>query len=483
MAQILPFEENLKTKQELIADMKQQRKIHVDLKHGNRGTNQFLVFYGFRHGAAISKFCSKKGDAIKLLQDVGFNKTNGAYFKAGINAWEDLSKGEFELPNANIDVAGMSASSTLFQKIYFGAPGTGKSHKIDYDLFKDKNGKDLGKGLSDIPESRKFRTIFHPDYDYAQFVGTYKPIVENNRGATDASKKQNAVSYSFVPQVFAKAYATAWNLWLRSKKKEEVFLVIEEINRGNCAQIFGDLFQLLDRADDKKYKGFSQYSIDADADLADWLKKYSVLNEPPSVWTEYEKLVGKGKLRLPPNLNILATMNTSDQSLFPMDSAFKRRFDWEYVPIKYKKAEGDTKWNADKFVIEINKDHKYSWLDFLEKVNGDILSITYSEDKQMGEFFVKPKDNNSGKVSITFEDFRSKVLFYLWDSVYKDEEGSDQKPKVFHFDINENADKKKKLTFQALFEKEDKDQQDLVIKIMKNLDVKQLKEPSKKAKK
>ena len=463
--------------------MKQQLETHVDKNRNNAGVIRFLVYYGFLRGAEISKICTKPGETTQLMHDAGITGTNEAYFNAGINAWEVMSKGEFEIPNANIDVAGMSASSTLFQKIYFGAPGTGKSHKIDYDLFKDKNGKDLGKGLSDIPESRKFRTIFHPDYDYAQFVGTYKPVVENNRGATDASKEQNAVSYSFVPQVFAKAYATAWNLWLRSKKKEEVFLVIEEINRGNCAQIFGDIFQLLDRADDKKYKGFSQYSIDADADLADWLKKYSVLNEPPSVWTEYEKLVGKGKLRLPPNLNILATMNTSDQSLFPMDSAFKRRFDWEYVPIKYKKAEGDTKWNADKFVIEINKDHKYSWLDFLEKVNKDILGLTYSEDKQMGEFFIKPKDNNNGKGTITFEDFRSKVLFYLWDSVYKDEEGSDQKPKVFHFDINENADKKKKLTFQALFEKEDKDQQDLVIKIMKNLDVKPLKEPFKKAKK
>ena len=340
---------------------------------------------------------------------------------------------------------------TPIQSIFFGAPGTGKSFKVN----------------EAVQNQQVFRTTFHPDYDYAQFVGAYKP-----------KKEGNAITYSFVPQVFAKAYAAAWKLYLDAKgdsrlrgnddgngendnenggneKDIQVYLVIEEINRGNCAQIFGDIFQLLDRDGD----GFSQYSIDAGCDFATWLKEESVLKE---VWPDYVNKVGEGKLKLPSNLNILATMNTSDQSLFPMDSAFKRRFDWEYAPIKYAKdSDCGENWNADKFEIKIGES-KYKWLDFLEKVNADIYDATRSEDKQMGEFFIKPKDEKT----ILFEDFRSKVLFYLWDSVYKDET---ERQTVFHFPYGDGDDKIKSVTFQSLF---GKNAEGIVNEIMKKLDVK-----------
>jgi len=282
-------------------------------------------------------------------------------------------------------------------KIFFGAPGTGKSYKIDFDLFKDDNGLLLGMGIKELPESRKFRTTFHPDYDYAQFVGAYKPKL--NAGG---------IIYTFVPQVFAKAYAAAWTFYLNADSpttiENQIFLVIEEINRGNCAQIFGDIFQLLDRDGE----GFSQYSIDADCDFAEWLET----NEDglKSVWDKYKKAVGEGKLKLPPNLNILATMNTSDQSLFPMDSAFKRRFDWEYVPISF-----DGK-DAANFQIDIDGT-QYSWQKFVETVNGKILDLTESEDKQLGEFFIKPDNGNV----ISKDRFLGKVIFYLWNEVCKDE--------------------------------------------------------------
>ena len=292
---------------------------------------------------------------------------------------------------------------TPIQSIFFGAPGTGKSFKID--------DPEKGYGLKDVDESRKFRTTFHPDYDYAQFVGAYKP-----------KKDGNAITYSFVPQVFAKAYAAAWKQYFAagnvSTADNQVYLVIEEINRGNCAQIFGDIFQLLDRDSE----GFSQYSIDADCDFAEWLK---------------DNGVGDGKLKLPPNLNILATMNTSDQSLFPMDSAFKRRFDWEYVPINYKMPKADFKVGEG--------DLNFDWLHFLKKVNADIRTVTESEDKQMGEFFIKPKDNDP----ITLEEFRSKVLFYLWDTVYKDEI---DKKNLFHIPYPEKGPS---ITFQRLFEEDE----------------------------
>ena len=316
----------------------------------------------------------------------------------------------------------------FFQTIFFGAPGTGKSHKIDYNLFKDKDGNLIGKGIKEIPEDRKFRTTFHPDYDYAQFVGAYKPRKEDD---------QDKITYSFVPQVFAKAYATAWKLYLDAKgdsrlrgnddkngendsgKDIQVYLVIEEINRGNCAQIFGDIFQLLDRDSE----GFSQYSIDADCDFAEWLK---------------ENGIGDGKLKLPPNLNILATMNTSDQSLFPMDSAFKRRFDWEYVPISF-----DGK-DAANYQIDIDGS-QYSWQNFVEAVNDKILDLTESEDKQLGEFFIKPDNGNI----ISKERFLGKVMFYLWSEVCKDEHKNGS---FFRAKIN---DKEDFFTFQDLYKKKD----------------------------
>lgn len=319
------------------------------------------------------------------------------------------------------------------QKIFFGAPGTGKSFKVN----------------ETVQNQQVFRTTFHPDYDYAQFVGAYKP-----------KKEGNAITYSFVPQVFAKAYAAAWKQYFAagnaSTAENQVYLVIEEINRGNCAQIFGDIFQLLDRDS----KGFSQYSIDADCDFAEWLdKEFKAAN----LWDAYKKEVGgDGKLKLPPNLNILATMNTSDQSLFPMDSAFKRRFDWEYVPIKYAKdSDCSDDWKADEFKIVIGNS-MYMWLDFLKKVNADIYDATQSEDKQMGEFFIKPKSDD---LKIAFNEFRSKVLFYLWDSVYKDET---ERQAVFHFPYGDGDGKINSVTFQSLF---GKDAEAIVNKIMENLKV------------
>lgn len=340
----------------------------------------------------------------------------------------DLSKKNESEPDQGQDAMNKSDS---IQKIFFGAPGTGKSFKVD----------------EAVQNQQVFRTTFHPDYDYAQFVGAYKP-----------KKDGNAITYSFVPQVFAKAYAAAWKQYLQrdsrlrgnddkngendSGKDIQVFLVIEEINRGNCAQIFGDVFQLLDRDSE----GFSQYSIDADCDFATWLKEDSILK---TVWSDYETKVGDGKLKFPPNLNILATMNTSDQSLFPMDSAFKRRFDWEYVPINYEKSEAD-------FIVS-DTGFNFKWLEFLKKVNADIYKVTQSEDKQMGEFFIKPKN----KDYITLDEFRSKVLFYLWDSVYKDELDSKL---VFHFAYPEKGPD---VTFQRLF---NSDFVEILKKMLANLD-------------
>lgn len=206
-------------------------------------------------------------------------------------------------------------------------------------------------------------------------------------------KNENSITYRFWPQVFTNAYIKAWE-----NTNRPVYLIIEEINRGNCAQIFGDLFQLLDR---DKETGKSEYPVKADKDLVAYIEK--------ELGNDHEG-IKNGELCLPSNLIIYATMNTSDQSLFPMDSAFKRRWDWEYVPINYDKSI-----DSGKFIIKID-DVEYLWVDFLKIVNDKIYDVTSSEDKQMGNFFIKK--------NIDAKDFVNKVMFYLWNEVCKEEYGT-----------------------------------------------------------
>ena len=314
------------------------------------------------------------------------------------------------------------------QQIYYGAPGTGKSKAI----------KDLTFGESVI------RTTFHPDSDYASFVGTYKPITEevvlrDCYGKTvidDETKevvKEERIAYKFIPQAFLEAYVEAWKK-LGSGKKQ--YLIIEEINRGNCAQIFGDLFQLLDR---NEY-GFSDYPIVADKDMQKYLEKefegWEITNkdEINQLYGEANmvNLIMKGeRLVLPSNLYIWATMNTSDQSLFPIDSAFKRRWEWKYAPIR----EGrDKETNAPLNWYINTGDKQYNWWSFISKVNKLIGSLTNSEDKKLGYFFCKAKDGE-----IDADLFVSKVIFYLWNDVFKDygfddKDFQDEEGKILSFD-------------------------------------------------
>lgn len=296
------------------------------------------------------------------------------------------------------------------QQIFYGAPGTGKSHTIN-EKTKDED---------------VIRTTFHPDTDYSTFVGAYKPttkevelrdlsghkVVENGEIV-----KEDRIIYEFVAQSFLQAYVSAWKKYADANEGEpqKQFLVIEEINRGNCAQIFGDLFQLLDRND----YGFSDYPIKADADMKRQLQKAFaglLIAQKDEINAMYEgkdivsQVLNGDILLLPNNLYIWATMNTSDQSLFPIDSAFKRRWDWTYMPIS----------NAEKdWIIEVDGS-KYNWWQFLEKINEKIGSTTNSEDKKLGYFFCKAQDG-----VISAKTFVGKVIFYLWNDVFKDYEFGD----------------------------------------------------------
>lgn len=289
---------------------------------------------------------------------------------------------------------GESFSSQSFQQIFYGAPGTGKSHAVKKETAVwEKKG-------------RVVRTTFHPDSDYSTFVGAYKPTTESiqrydiyNKPMTRDGEPvmELVITYEFVEQAFLQAYIDAWK-----NREEPEFLIIEEINRGNCAQIFGDLFQLLDRGDD----GYSEYAIRADKDLQKHLCKAF---EDVKI-ADYPNVKMGKELLLPSNLYIRATMNTSDQSLFPIDSAFKRRWDWKYVPI----AKGNDNGAELNWMIDVDGG-RYDWWTFVKTINKYVFDTTNSEDKQLGFFFCKAKDN-----IISAETFVCKVVFYLWNDVFKD---------------------------------------------------------------
>lgn len=318
------------------------------------------------------------------------------------------------------------------QQIFYGAPGTGKSHTIE----KETKGKEV------------IRVTFHPDSDYSTFVGAYKPttvevplrdvtgkvIRENGEDV-----KESRVVYNFVPQAFLKAYVKAWQ-----DLTKPVYLVIEEINRGNCAQIFGDIFQLLDRSEN----GYSSYEIDPDKDIQSFLAKEFAKAVDA---TASDKIKSGEKMMLPSNLYIWATMNTSDQSLFPIDSAFKRRWDWKYMPIDTEK---------ENWKLEVNG-KPYSWSSFLNKINEEIYKTTSSEDKMLGFYFCKAEDKK-----ITADRFVSKVLFYIYNDVFKDY-GLDSRE---FFKDKEDANNV--ITFQSLYDsKTQKIDEKRVEKLLTNLTV------------
>ena len=416
-----------------------------------------------------------------------------------------------EMPHT-LRVISNETCSCPHQTIYFGSPGTGKSHGVK---------KLISEAKEKNPKIIEIRTTFHPDTDYASFVGAYKPVLQKDKkvsrkysedelatiyvkdvvptehlttghieprikfgieycqhfGGNLANYSINrilelagielatgcmedrigrtyvkygvnvglnlthaqtskTISYEFVPQVFTKAYVEAWN---NLEQNTPVYLIIEEINRGNCAQVFGDLFQLLDRKED----GYSEYPVEADTDLANYL--IETLG-----WGDQHPGIKDG-LCLPPNLHILATMNTSDQSLFPMDSAFKRRWEWKFIPTTPPKGKDKTmvlSFEEDATTqhgITIDAgDYEYDWTEFLNKINAKIRKATHSEDKQLGYWFVKTFGNNN---QISISTFVSKVVFYLWNDVFKDMGAKDTNPFTIQFE-----GKNELMSFNSFFE-------------------------------
>lgn len=258
--------------------------------------------------------------------------------------------------------------------IYYGAPGTGKSHTIDLET----------------ENANKVVTVFHPDTQYNDFVGSLKPQMEVD--PSDASKRQ--ITYQFRPGPFTKALIEAY-----TKPTEHVYLVIEEINRAPSSAVFGELFQLLDRKD-----GTSKYKIDAaDPDMLDYINR-----ELPTTHATLDSL------SIPSNLSLLATMNSSDQAVMPMDTAFKRRWSFKYIKIDF--TQDGVPNNSFSLAIQ-NGNYDITWPDFAQIINDALITCRVAEDRLLGPFFL-----NKDEIA-TAEDSQNtlsgKLFVYLWDDVLR----------------------------------------------------------------
>lgn len=274
-------------------------------------------------------------------------------------------------------------------RIIFGAPGTGKSYILNEDR------KLL---LGDRCETDYERVTFHPDYSYAHFVGTYKPVPAKDKDENDI------ITYSYVPGPFMRVYVNA----LRSKRGNDVkpfLLIIEEINRANVAAVFGDIFQLLDRGDDQ----VSEYPIQASEDIKVYLAKE--LDGKPDDYAQ---------IRIPDNMFIWATMNSADQGVFPMDTAFKRRWDFTYLGID----DSDEKIRGKYVYLGAEKRQKVEWNKLRKAINHFLAKEKINEDKQLGPYFISrsivaPSAGDEIDRDKFIHIFKNKVIMYLFEDAAK----------------------------------------------------------------
>ena len=338
-----------------------------------------------------------------------------------------------------------SLSSKFRNWIFFGAPGTGKS----YQLKKLAEDSFIKENIS--------RVTFYPDYTYSQFVGSFKPVTryqyvpndhksdmersfgptedESCAPQTEAGEHMEAyISYEFVPGPFLDVYIKAVQ-----NPNENYLLVVEEINRANPAAVFGDVFQLLDRDSN----GRSEYEVAVPRDMRSYfetfLPEYATtahISNPEKLLSERNRLTREtARLSLPPNMYIWATMNSADQGVYPMDTAFKRRWDFRYIGIDDgEDAEvsiADEKRRLSDVSVSWGKEgtHKANWNTLRKAINGFLSNdVKLNEDKLLGPFFVTPSSLTDERFGAAFKD---KVLLYLYEDACKTKHS-----KVFAGDLN-----------------------------------------------
>lgn len=327
------------------------------------------------------------------------------YIKSGMlrTTLENSKKSDFDVVEKDklSSPKATKPAESYEQIVFYGVPGSGKSYKID-------NEKTVGAS-----EYQKQKVVFHPDYTNADFIGQ---IIPKMKEIGEGENKKSVIEYSFKPGPFTTILRRA----LRDKENQ-YYLLIEEINRGNAAAIFGDLFQLLDRNDD----GWSCSPVNNDdinfyiaSEYEFWEDKYSdshpygaeSVNHPDGT-EQFSRNTG---IMLPPNFSIYATMNTNDQNVFTLDNAFNRRFLSEYIS---NKEDSKNKAHCNQFNLKIGETGIY-WGNFRNLINKEIIGSGFinAEDKQLGLFFIKKSRDFDG---ITAKDFSDKVLKYLWHDVFK----------------------------------------------------------------
>lgn len=345
--------------------------------------------YPFVRMGQIRFYANKCG-----ITNVMFNKIFWDYYS------EETTSAKAE-PSQDICYSTGYQSDYPRNRILFGAPGTGKSFTLNHE-----------KNLLLADGGEYERVTFHPDYSYANFVGTYKPVPCKDSDGKDA------ITYSYVPGPFMRTYVKALQN-SRTDAPKPFLLVIEEINRANVAAVFGDVFQLLDRGDDE----VSEYPIQASEDI----KKYLAgeLGGNPDDYAE---------IRIPDNMFIWATMNSADQGVFPMDTAFKRRWDFTYLGIDDSEAG-----IVGKKVILGQDDYRriVEWNALRKAINNELLTYKVNEDKLMGPYFISKKNLPEGEMidpTVFTRIFKNKVIMYLFDDAAKQKRitlfgGCDEKAK------------------------------------------------------
>nr|DAO50514.1 MAG TPA: AAA domain protein [Caudoviricetes sp.] len=323
------------------------------------------------------------------------NQTDIRFLESSLNWYEKFLNEKF-YDNHDVSSCLNLNSPYARNRILFGAPGTGKSHRLKEDLCRNKENEKLEKGMYEGLlvgcENNYERVTFHPDYSYANFVGTYKPIPARDEFGKDV------ITYKYVPGPFMRSYVKALKSKLSANPKP-IVIIIEEINRANVAAVFGDIFQLLDRKSDNT----SEYPIQASEDI----KKY-LADELGGEPDDYQEI------KLPENLFIWATMNSADQGVFPMDTAFKRRWDFTYLGID-ENEEG-----IEKFEVILGKENnqrKVNWNKLRKAINKKLSDFKINEDKLIGPYFIsKNVLEDSDKFIKTF---KNKVIMYLFDDAAK----------------------------------------------------------------
>ena len=332
----------------------------------NRGSPGVIASCVTKLSLLIQDTSGKIDQFIELLAD---NRKIRALIES-IGFIDEVEANQKNCNTVSIQKNTLNDIDLAHNKIFYGAPGTGKSHHID----------GITEGYC------RYVTVFHPDTQYSDFVGAIKPVMVSEN---DTKK----ITYEFRPGPFTKALIEALN-----DTGKHVYLVIEELNRAPAAAVFGEIFQLLDR----DFQGKSKYEIE--------------VSDPDMLLYINANLIGQDKLSklyLPLNLSILATMNSSDQSVMPMDTAFKRRWLFEYLPIDFTQA-GNGNF---KLTFTDGTQPEVPWKVFAEVVNDTLSSLQVPEDRLLGHRFVS--DEELINIEEANNTLKGKILVYLWDDVLR----------------------------------------------------------------